>query len=182
MELFLLTFLMLLLSFTGIGILAALILNIAGDLITGVPFVPVPHNVVEEVVKLAPKETGVFYDIGSGEGRVVAAVARRYPEMQAIGIEKAPFPFLLTLIKGRAQIPNTKFLFKDSSRVDLRDASYVFMYLFPKVVHALEAKLEKELPAGSRVVCCDFPLKRATTKTEKVFAHKKSYTLYVYDW
>lgn len=170
----------------GTVFLAVALLDFLGYVMTAVPFVPTPHAVVAAVVKLSPRDTGVFYDLGSGEGRVVSAVAYAYPNMRAIGVEKAPFPILLTIFRRtmqKKQPANAEFLFRDIKAVSVTNASYVFMYLFPNVVGALERKLENELPKGARVVSCDFPLKkRAAQSTLEVQNGKRVHTLYVYDF
>ena len=173
----------LLLSLAGMAFITIALLDFAGYVMTAVPFVPTPHSVVATVVKLSPRDTGVFYDLGSGEGRVVRGMARAYPHMRSIGVEKAPFPILLTLFRKKKQPANAEFFFRGIEKIPLTDASYVFMYLIPKVVRALEQKLEDELPRGARLVCCDFPLKeRAPDSVVEVADKKDMHKLYVYDF
>jgi len=162
---------------------ATAFLDLVGYLVADVPFIPIPRYVVEKVVALAPKKDGVFYDLGSGEGRMVTAVARAYPRMRAIGIEKAPLPVLLTRFSSKKRPPNAKFLFKDFNNVNLSDASFVYMYLLTKVSYRLEPKLTAELKPGTRLVSCDFPLKvRQPDQTIPLSRGNNKHTLYVYDF
>jgi len=158
-------------------------LDLIGYMATDVPFVPIQNAVVEKIVALAPAHNGIFYDLGSGEGRVVVAMARRYPEMRAVGVEKAPLPQLLTKFRLAKKPDNAHFIFKDMHGVSLADASYVYIYLLTKITHDLEPKFEKELKKGARLVSCDFPLKNREPKEKHVIQKGGSrHTLYVYDW
>lgn len=160
----------------------AMALDMFGLYVTRVPFVPLAQEFVKDTVELAPRSTGVFYDLGSGNGQIVAAVARAYPNMRAVGIEKAPFPTIVTALRRHQYPKNASFLRKDFNEVSLEDADYVFMYLFPKIARDLTQKLTRELKPGSRVVCCDFPLDRTPTRTYKSLRKGINHTFYVYDF
>lgn len=55
----------------------------------GAPFVPLPASVIKNIINLAEvKEGDVFYDLGSGDGRVVIAAALK--GAKAVGIELDP--------------------------------------------------------------------------------------------
>lgn len=160
---------------------AALFMDIWGHARTKVPFIPVARNVIREVVSYAPGDSGIFYDLGSGNGSVVREIARAYPNMKSIGIEIAPLPQLLTKILTSKKLHNVRFIFADIRTTSLADATYVFIYLLPHAVRGLEEKLARELPRGCRVVCCDFPLTIKTPReTRKVKGVFDTHTLYVY--
>lgn len=160
----------------------AMALDLFGLFVTRVPFVPLNPEFVKHVVRLAPGSASVFYDLGSGNGQIVAAVARAYPAVRAIGIEKAPFPTIVTALRRKQYPANASFVHQDFNDVPLGDASYVFMYLFPKIAKNLTQKLVRELKPGARVVCCDFPLDRAATRTERTEHGRAAHTFYVYDF
>lgn len=166
--------------------LAWLFLSLAGFAYTSVPYVPVPQSVANKVALIvdAHQHQGspVFYDIGSGDGRVVFTVAEQLPSARVIGIEIAPVAYLTSLIRKKlSQVSNAHVLFKDARRISFSDATHVFMYLLPNVVEKMHAKLERELKKGSVVICCDFPLKeREAHETHSVHGAGKDYTLYVY--
>src|SRR6266496_3970432 len=55
-----------------------------------VPYVPTPQEVVERMLDLAQVKKGdVVYDLGSGDGRVVIAAAKKYG-VKAVGFEIDP--------------------------------------------------------------------------------------------
>lgn len=154
-----------------------------GILTTQVPFVPVSRPIVEALRKAIPLKTGdVLYDLGSGDGRVVAALAEDCPTATAIGVEKASLPFVLSTIRFLFKpLKNAKILFKNFSHVSLTNATHVYMYLFPEVVEKLLPKFEKELKPGSTIISCDFPFKTRTPyKTIQVGEGYHKHMLYLY--
>lgn len=164
-----------------------LVLNVAGLLYTAVPYVPVPEHVADEVARTVRKhargEHIVFYDIGSGDGRVVYAVGEQFPEGTAVGVEIAPFAYLSSLAHPRRRrAPNARTLFQDARTVSYANATHIFMYLLPKTVAAMYQRIRPELSPGTVIMCCDFPLKNveptAVYPIEK--KGKKTYTFFVY--
>lgn len=172
-----------LLTFIWLAAFAVIASMAYGLITTRVPFVPVPRYVVEAVKTAMPlREGDVAYDLGSGDGRIVYGLAKAYPGARVIGVEKAPLPYLLSLIRSAfARRSNAKTLMKDFSKVSLTDATHVYMYLFPEVVEMLKPKFEREFKPGVTVVSCDFPFKTKEPVDKKVIQGKASkYTLYTY--
>src|SRR5260370_28685786 len=57
---------------------------------TDVPFVPTPNNVVDAMLDLAGiKPTDILVDLGSGDGRIAIAAAKRFG-IPATGVEIDP--------------------------------------------------------------------------------------------
>jgi len=183
MFLYLLLFVLALLVVVWLIVLGAMILAVYGSIAIRVPFVPVAQYVVEALKKEEPLKAGdVFYDLGSGDGRAVLAMARAFPEAHTVGVEKGPLPYLISRLKLRfAKTKNAAFFYKDFSKISLADATHVYMYLYPDVVQKLLPKLESELKPGATVIVCDFPFKTRTPKrTVPVVRGKRTYTLYFY--
>lgn len=91
-------------------------------------------------------------DIGSGDGRVVVAMAKI--GAQAVGIEKdiqlvekARAIILQTGLKQRAHI-----IHGDMWQQSYQDYHKVFIYQFKSVMERMEEKLLAELPSGASVV------------------------------
>ena len=156
-----------------------------GIITTTVPFVPIPEYIVEEVKKMIALKPGErFYDLGSGDGRVIAKIAAAYPNAFATGVEKAPLPYTLTRLRFLIKpLRNVKTLFRNFSRVPLHDADYVYMYLFPEVVEKLLPKMERELKLGVHVISCDFPFKTKEPISKKeIRKGREKHTLYLYQF
>lgn len=166
-------------------VIVSMILVLYGSFTTRVPFVPIPRYIVEALKDAVPLKRGdVFYDLGSGDGRVVLAMAKAFPQARAVGVEKAPFPYIVSRLKlFAARLKNATFLFKNFSNMSFVDATHVYMYLYPETVNKLAEKFEQELKPGTQVVTCDFPIRsRTPRKTIPLTRKKRTYTLYLYEF
>jgi SAM-dependent methyltransferase len=122
------------------------------------PFVTTPDEVVTRMLELAEIEKGdVLYDLGSGDGRIVVAAARKYG-IKAVGFEIDP-----VLVKDSRQIIQQAGLQRlveireqDIRTVDFSAASVVTMYLYPAANLRLRPVLMRQLKPGSRVISHDF--------------------------
>jgi SAM-dependent methyltransferase len=122
------------------------------------PFVTTPHEVVSRMLDLAEiKQGDVLYDLGSGDGRIVVAAAKKFG-IRAVGFEIDP-----VLVKDSRQIIKQAGLEElveirqqDIRTVDFSPASVVTMYLYPAANLRLRPVLMRELKPGSRVISHDF--------------------------
>lgn len=117
------------------------------------PFVPTGKRDLKEILDAAQIQSGeVVYDLGSGDGRVVRAAARR--GAHAVGYEKSyVLVFLSRLItyfsdtRSRAIFKRTNYLNESFSSADV-----IFCYLMPKAMENLQEKFEIELKPGARII------------------------------
>lgn len=136
------------------------------------PSTPEKTRVIAEVAGVAPGERAV--DLGSGDGRVVIALARRGAE--AHGWEVNPLLVLRSRrnirragLEGRAFIHWGSFWKADLSGYDL-----VTVFQVGFIMARLEAKLRRELKPGSRVVShyWRFPTLRAERGWADVYLYR----------
>lgn len=125
---------------------------------SGAPFIPVPAEVVPDIVKAMDlKDGNSVYDLGCGEGRVLFACAKANPGVECYGTDSALMPYIIArLTAWRDKVKRVTFHKKDMFKYDLRNADRVFLYLFPELMDKLLPKLQKELRPGSKVISCDF--------------------------
>lgn len=124
-----------------------------------VPFVPSPQEVVNKMIELAGVKKGdVVYDMGSGDGRIVIAAAKK-------GARAVGFEIDGDLVKEsrenirKAGVENlAEIRQQDILTVDFSPASVVTMYLLPDVNLKLKPNLLKQLKPGSRVVSHSFDM------------------------
>jgi SAM-dependent methyltransferase len=116
-------------------------------------YVPTPTRVVEAMLTIAqvgPKD--VLYDLGSGDGRIVIAAAKRGG--RGVGIELDPS--LVAEASRNAQkagvLDRVQFIEGDIFKADLSEASVVTLYLLSSINERLRPKLLRELKPGSRIV------------------------------
>jgi precorrin-6B methylase 2 len=126
-----------------------------------VPFLVTPHEIVEQMLRLArvgPDD--VVYDLGSGDGRVVIAAARDFRARQAVGIEIDPA--LVTRSREYARragvADRVSFREQDLFQADLSSATVVTLYLTREVNLRLRPKLLAQLAPGTRVVSFNFDM------------------------
>lgn len=124
------------------------------------PYVPTPREVVDRILELAEVSNGdVVYDLGSGDGRIVIAAARKYG-VKAVGFEIDP-----TLVRSsRESIKEAglehlvEIYEQDIRNVDLSPASVLTLYLYPAANLRLRSAIRRQLRPGSRVVSHQFAM------------------------
>ena len=122
-----------------------------------VPHVPTPEAVVEKMLDMA--EVGpndVVYDLGSGDGRIVIAAARRGARGVGIDIDPERIREANANAKKAGVTHKVKFIKGDLFDADIADATVVTMYLLTDVNLKLRPKLLAELKPGTRVVSQTF--------------------------
>ena len=124
-----------------------------------VPYVPTPDAVVEGMLDMAAIRPGErLVDLGSGDGRIAIAAAKR--GAQALGVEINPR--LVSRARMNAEMAGQKdmarFVRDDLFAVSLRDADVVTLYLLPQINEKLRPKLLTEMRPGARVVSHAFDM------------------------
>lgn len=122
--------------------------------ISGLPWVPTRTPRIRRALELAQVAPGeIFYDLGSGDGRVLILAAREFG-VQAIGIEISPLHCILAginvLIQGVSR--SVKIKWASYFKADFRNADVIFVYMTSKEVSRLRPKLESQLRPGTRVI------------------------------
>jgi len=141
-----------------------------------VPFVPTPEAVVDrmlEVAKVGPND--VVYDLGSGDGRIVIAAAKK--GARAVGIDIDPQRIREARENARKAGVGKRVEFRqgDLFQADLSGATVVTLYLLSAVNQKLRPKLLSELKPGTRIVSHAFDM--GDWKPESV-EHVGSSTIY----
>lgn len=122
----------------------------------GAPYVPMEAEAVERILSMAKVgKSDVFYDLGSGDGRLVIGAAMR--GAKAIGIETDWFRVLYSRFWiWLLRLDNAKIVQGNIYRKNYSDATVVCTYLLQETNDKLQKKLEKELKKGTRVVTAAF--------------------------
>ncbi len=118
-----------------------------------VPFVVTPPLVVERMLQMAELTSlDRLADLGSGDGRIVIAAAKRGTFARGYEIDGA----LVALSKRRAiaagVIDRAEFLTQDIFDANYAEYSVVTLYLLPEYNVKLRPKLLQQLKPGSRIV------------------------------
>ena len=125
-----------------------------------VPYIQTPANVVDAMLSIAgvgPQD--YLIDLGSGDGRIVIAAAKRY-QARGLGIELDNW----LVAESRANATRegvssrVRFLHQDIFQADFRAATVLTMYLLPEVNLDLRPRILFELRPGTRVVSHDWDM------------------------
>jgi ribosomal protein L11 methylase PrmA len=130
-------------------------------------YVPTPHEVVDDMLRLANVRKGdVLYDLGSGDGRIAIAAAKKYG-IKAVGIDIDPDRIReATENAKKAGVSNlVQFRQEDLFKADFKEATVITLYLLPDLNVKLRPRLWEDLKPGTRIVSHQFDM--GTWKPEK---------------
>jgi len=130
------------------------------------PFVPTPYEIVQKMLEIAEvKKTDVVYDLGCGDGRIVATAAEKFGA-HGVGIDYDPqrIKEANETVKSKKVEKLVKIVHQDVMKVDLSPATVVTLYLLESSNALLQPNLEKYLKPGSRIVSHDFSMRGWTPK------------------
>lgn len=122
-------------------------------------FVPTPHDVVEKMLELAVVKKGdLVYDLGSGDGRIVIAAAKKYRcSAQGFEIDRELIERSIANAEKAGVAKLVTFHRRDIFTLDLAESDVVAMYLLPKQMERLIPQFQKLKP-GSRIVSHQFEI------------------------
>lgn len=149
-----------------------------GFVITRVPFVPTYAGDVKFIVdKLKISSKDIFYDLGSGNGKVVFLV-EKLSGAKVKGFEQTLWTHwwakLQKLMTGsRAEFSSHNFFKENWS-----GANIIYCYLYPPLMQRIEDKFKAEMKPGSIAIVRDFPFPNMP-HAEKYYLPKQ-HEIYVY--
>lgn len=118
------------------------------------PFYSTPMKDLKEILKiLKVRESQKFADLGSGDGRVVFEVYKKY-KCLSVGYEVSPVLLMIVKMRKLLLAPfNSKIQFKEESffNASLSEYDVIYCCLPNDVLDSLEKKLKKELKKNTQV-------------------------------
>lgn len=124
-----------------------------------VPYVPTPENVVERMLDLADvKSSDYVVDLGSGDGRIVIAAAKRGASGHGIDLDPKRIAEARENAVKQGVDNQIMFMEEDIFDTDFSEASVITMYLLPSVNKKLRPKLLDDLQPGTQVVSHSFDM------------------------
>lgn len=138
------------------------------------PYVATKMDKVKSILKKAGVRKGkIFYELGSGDGRVVLAAAR----LGAIsnGVEESWIRVWYSrYLASKLKLKNAFFFHGNIFARHYFPADIVYIYLLPKGVSKLEKKLKKELKKGAIIITQTYHFKNLRAfKKEGKFQYYK---------
>lgn len=172
--------------FLAVGIL--ILLFLLNDFIRSFPAMiavgPIPSSKkgIDMALELAKIKKGeVFYDLGSGNGKVLIEAVKKY-DCRGVGYELV-YPVML-LAKLRAKIAGVgekiEFRCKNLFDSDLENADVIYCFLTPELMEKIgEYIKQKKLKNGARIISYAFSMKNYHAE-KKIDHTKHSWNIYLY--
>jgi ubiquinone/menaquinone biosynthesis C-methylase UbiE len=149
------------------------------------PYYPTPEAIVVKMLELGELKPGEkMFDLGSGDGRIVIAAARKF-HADAIGVEldRDLCRQSLERIRKLGLEKNAQIVEGDILKQDYSSADLITVYLLPNSNDKVQPLLERQLKKGARVVAHDFEFRGWTpVKVEDIEddGEGRSHTLFLY--
>jgi hypothetical protein len=123
-----------------------------------VVYVPTRMKTVERMLDFAEIKPGeVLVDLGSGDGRIVLAAARRGANARGIELDEGRYRIALCWADEQKLSARARFLRMDLFQHDFTDAAVVTLYLLPGLNLKLRPQL-LEMRPGTRIVSHAFTM------------------------
>jgi len=149
-----------------------------GFLLTRVPFVPTRASDIEFIAKKLPiTAKDYFFDLGSGDGKVVFLV-EKLSGARTKGFELTWWTHLWAKIKGKIMRFKAEFRNQNFFKADWSEATIIYGYLYPPLMRRVQDKFKAECKPGSVAIIRDFPFPDMPY-AEKHYLPKK-HEIYVY--
>ncbi|MBV6623664.1 MAG: class I SAM-dependent methyltransferase [Rivularia sp. (in: Bacteria)] len=153
-----------------------------------IAYIPCQQEIVEAILELAQiNSKDIFYDLGSGDGRILITAAEKYGT-RGIGIDIDPVRIKQARQKALKSSVGKKIEFYQQNLFDsnFADATVIFIYLLPHLNLRLRPQLWQQLKPGTRIVSRDFdmgnwePLKQLNLKVIEE-GEEEQVTLYYWE-
>jgi cyclopropane fatty-acyl-phospholipid synthase-like methyltransferase len=141
-----------------------------------IPYVPSPDEKLDTIFKLVKIKPGIkTMDLGSGDGRIVIAMAKK--GALAFGIENIEKYFRRSLFNIAKENlgQNAVIYHKDFWQEDLGQYDLITIYPMITIMKDLEKKLSKELKKGTLVITNGFeiPNWKIWKQENHIYVYKK---------
>lgn len=146
------------------------------------PWWQTPEEVCRKMARLAKiGKKDKIYDLGCGSGKALI-IANCEFDATGIGIEIDPLRSLWAKWNvRRAKATGVTILKENFYKIDLTDATVVYMYLVPNALTRLVPKLSEELRPGVQIVSYVYDLPEALFKGKlKLIEHDKKNKIFLY--
>jgi hypothetical protein len=151
-------------------ILLVITSSFIGFIRTQVPFVATSRKDIERIVRELPiTKQDVFYDLGSGDGRVCFLVSE-LSGAKSVGFELTWWTHLVAKVGTRFKNRTLKLEFRNQNffKHNWSEATVIYGYLYPPLMGKVEEKFMTDCKPGTMAVIRDFPF--PNLKPLKVFS------------
>lgn len=145
----------------------------------GAFYVPTKQKEVDFILKNANLKKGqVFFDLGSGDGRLIHTAVKKY-EVLGIGIEINPLLILYSKILAKIEkLNNAKFKREDLFKANIKEANVIFTFLMPNTLKKLKQKFLTECQKNVLIISHGFIIEGWEKYLQKTISHSPFPTYY----
>ena len=113
-----------------------------------------PENVTRMVKMAELRDGDVVLDLGSGDGRIVLEAARSHPGIRGWGvdIDRELVEKSNAAATEEGYSNRVRFYHRNVFDADLKEATVIFMWLFPELMRLLRPKILAEARPGTRII------------------------------
>lgn len=165
----------------GIVIIILLIIGITFSIgaVSAAPWVPMRVTDVQRVIailqKIKPGQN--FVELGSGDGRLLAAVSAL--GYNGTGYEISVLPLIISWLRKLFSKSSYRVYVKNFWQADLSEANIIFTFLIPRVLEKYKTKAETETKPGTIFINYVWPIPGwEPILIDKISGHN---TIYVYE-
>lgn len=145
---------------------------------TRVPYVRSNMVDTEKLLSAIPwKDTDVFYDLGSGDGRIVFMVEKKGVR-RLYGFELTLWTYLHARLKKLVRKSRAQFLRINFFSQSWSSATVVYCFLYPPLMRQVEEKFLTDCALGTVLISRDFAL--PTLRPVEVINFKHPHNAYIY--
>ncbi|WP_235189752.1 class I SAM-dependent methyltransferase [Methylotenera sp. L2L1] len=147
---------------------------------TQVPFFPSTAAVRQQVLTFIPQHQPMrIIDIGSGLGDMSMYIAKVRPDCLVNGIEIAPLPWLISVVRAKLKGSKADFRIGDYRLLNFANYDLIFAYLSPAAMSDLWQKAQAEMRSGALLISYEFEIE-GVESTEVIQAGDNEKMLYVW--
>lgn len=145
-------------------------------LIFGAPYVPIPKYGLDKIIEFAAVKPGQkAVDLGSGDGRIMIAMAKAGAIVHGYEINPLLVWWTQRRIKQEGLEGRAFVYLKSFWNEDLYSFDIVTLFGVRKIMKRLEEKLDKELKPGAKIISFgfSFPCWQYSKKEKAAFLYEK---------
>ncbi|HLL60223.1 MAG TPA: class I SAM-dependent methyltransferase [Candidatus Nitrosocosmicus sp.] len=125
----------------------------------GAPYVPTKQKQINSILdKLILKKGQTVIELGSGDGRFIRSVVKKY-NVNGIGIEIQPLLLFYSKLIAKIQnLDKVQYISQNFHNTDISHADVIFMYLLPNTLKTLKKKLKNECKKNAIIISHGFKI------------------------
>jgi len=147
------------------------------------PFVPTRKKDLVRIADFIPaKPWDKILEIGFWDARVSRYLASKYTDASFVGVELAPFLFVLAKIRTLfSPQKNLSLKLKDGLKEDLSQYDYIYTFSMPETLtNKLQEKLLREMKQSAKLISYSFPIKDWPWKVIKDKPQEDRFAIYIF--